>query len=248
MAVPPGPALPLAAPTRGETVTGTVMLRVGGAVLPVEVTVPAGPTRLEALLPIFQGLASYLADQAEERQAAAGRPVSCRAGCGACCRQGVPVSPSEARALARLVAAMPPRRRGEIRRRFADARARVAAAGAGIDPDAAGRVEGGSIARGLGYFALGIPCPFLEAESCSIHPDRPIACREFLVTSPAAACAAPSRETIERVPLDGQVARAFRAAEAESEGKPWLLLVDALDWAAAHPAPTARATGPELVQ
>ncbi len=41
------------------------------------------------------------------------------------------------------------------------------------------------------YFHLGIACPFLEDESCSIHADRPISCREYLVTSPAVNCADP---------------------------------------------------------
>ena len=40
---------------------------------------------------------------------------------------------------------------------------------------------------GREYFQLGIPCPFLEEESCSIYHDRPITCREYLVTSPPAA-------------------------------------------------------------
>jgi hypothetical protein len=51
------------------------------------------------------------------------------------------------------------------------------------------------------YFEPAIACPFLEDESCSIHPDRPLACREYLVSSPASACAHPSPESIERVDL-----------------------------------------------
>ena len=43
------------------------------------------------------------------------------------------------------------------------------------------------------YFKHGIACPFLEDESCSIHPDRPMACREYLVSSPAENCRAPRR-------------------------------------------------------
>jgi Fe-S-cluster containining protein len=39
-----------------------------------------------------------------------------------------------------------------------------------------------------------MPCPFLEDESCSIHPDRPLVCREYLVTSPAELCAGPRRK------------------------------------------------------
>ncbi len=43
----------------------------------------------------------------------------------------------------------------------------------------------------IDYFKLGLPCPFLEAESCSIHPFRPTACREHLVTSPPEMCSVP---------------------------------------------------------
>ena len=43
---------------------------------------------------------------------------------------------------------------------------------------------------------MGVPCPFLEDESCSIHPERPLVCREYLVTSPAALCAGPTQEGV----------------------------------------------------
>ena len=38
------------------------------------------------------------------------------------------------------------------------------------------------------YYALRIPCPYLENEMCSIYEARPSACRELLVTSPAELC------------------------------------------------------------
>src|SRR3712207_1882513 len=34
------------------------------------------------------------------------------------------------------------------------------------------------------YYALRLPCPFLESELCSIYDERPSACRELLVSSP----------------------------------------------------------------
>lgn len=68
-------------------------------------------------------------------------------------------------------------------------------------------------ALGLEIFHLGSPCPFLEAESCSIYEDRPLSCREFLVTSDKHLCPNPTPSTIERVsipahPLDA-LARTF---------------------------------------
>jgi len=49
------------------------------------------------------------------------------------------------------------------------------------------------------YFYEGVACPFLEEESCSIHPDRPLSCREYLVTSPAEYCSRPTAETIRQM-------------------------------------------------
>ena len=103
----------------GEPVrNGRVVLVVGGEQLPLELSVPAGPVTVETLLPILRGLSSLFSDRAAARAEAAGRPISCRAGCGACCRHLVALAPSEARALARLVDAMPESRRTVIRQRF----------------------------------------------------------------------------------------------------------------------------------
>ncbi|HEX2757089.1 MAG TPA: YkgJ family cysteine cluster protein, partial [Thermoanaerobaculia bacterium] len=93
-------------------------------------------------------------------------------------------------------------------------------------------------AFGLAYFRLGIPCPFLEEESCSIYADRPIVCREYLVTSPAANCADPKSGTIDQVELPGKVWTAL--ARAGTTGPPalfipWVPLVIAPGWASAHP-------------
>jgi Fe-S-cluster containining protein len=42
-------------------------------------------------------------------------------------------------------------------------------------------------------------CPFLENDSCSIYLDRPIRCREFLVTSDARYCAQLDPEKIDHI-------------------------------------------------
>jgi Fe-S-cluster containining protein len=40
------------------------------------------------------------------------------------------------------------------------------------------------------YFTLAMPCPFLEDEACGVYPERPMACREYHVTTPAELCTA----------------------------------------------------------
>src|ERR1039458_10251722 len=110
-----------------------VSVRVGMKVwddeVEMELTLPEAPTRLESLLPVFQRVADSLVGLAAERAGAEGRVVSCRKGCGACCRQIVPISEVEARRIGRLVEELPEPRRTEVRARFQRARELLAEAG-----------------------------------------------------------------------------------------------------------------------
>ena len=185
-----------------DFVTAQVDVQVAGTRVQFDVTVPTAPVPPGAVLPVFQTLSAAIQADVASGLEEEGKQVSCRAGCGACCRQLVPITKIEARALAELVDAMPEPRKNEIRARFADVNRRL---------DEAGLLE---ILRhpewvlpenkeglGLKYFGLGIPCPFLENESCSIHEDRPLVCREFLVTSPPEHCANPAGKLVEGVKL-----------------------------------------------
>jgi Fe-S-cluster containining protein len=232
----PDPVLHLSAspPDGAPTASGRVVLQVGGEQIPVEMTVPAGLVAVEDVLPIVQGLSSLFAARATAQAEAGGRTVSCRAGCGACCRQMVPVAAAEARALARLVEAMPQARRDRVRRRF-DA-ALETLNGLGI-LDRLDQDPGNRRVVGFDYFHAGVACPFLEDESCSIHPDRPLACREYLVTSPSDLCASPSSE-IKTLPLEVTPSLALLNADLRDG---WVPLVQALELdARAPPSPRDR--------
>jgi Fe-S-cluster containining protein len=204
-----------------------------------------------ALLPVFQTLTEALVANGERTAAAEGRAVSCRKGSGACCRQLVPVSEIETRHIRDLVAAMPESRRSAVLSRFAEAIQWLDEAGL-LDilrrPEAVPFEERRRL--GLEYFGLGIPCPFLEDESCSIHPDRPIVCREYLVTSPAENCARPSPETIDRVALPSRLSGTLArfVEDGDAPRTTWVPLVLALEWAAAHPSDGPPRPGPEWLQ
>ncbi len=232
-----------------EEVTAQVELNVGGSPVRVELTVPAGPSPPGAVLPAVRTLANAIVANAEQASEAAGLPISCCAGCGACCRQLVPISGIEAREIRDLVAALPEPRRSAVLDRFADALRRLDEAGL-LDPirDLDGP-DTDYRALGLAYFRQGIPCPFLEAESCSIHPERPIVCREYLVTSPAALCRTPGEGLIRKVDIPAPLANTLAHFEQDdpTEGER-IPLVLALEWAAAHPEPPPSRTGPEWVR
>jgi Fe-S-cluster containining protein len=225
---------------------------IGSCELSLSCTVPAGPTRLDDMLPLLMAISDRVVGAAEEATERRGVPISCKKGCGACCRQLVPISPVEARHVARLVSDLPEPRQSAIRARFAAAKEQLTEAGLWqrLD-DRQSWTETQVSDIGLAYFRERIACPFLEDESCSIHPERPLACREYLVTSPAENCANPTPQSVEWLPLAAKVwvsaARCEPAAENEKYLN-WVPLIQSLDYAAslAEPAPTK--TGPELVR
>jgi Fe-S-cluster containining protein len=211
---------------------------------------PAGPVRVAELLPVLNKLAGFVVDGAVEETLEAGGSISCKAGCGACCRQPVPVSVHEAEVLEQIIAGMDAERRAVIEARFEAAIQRMDEGGLleemrGIHSlDENGRRE-----LAMRYLALWIACPFLEAESCSIYEHRPMRCREYLVTSPAENCSNPTPQTIKVVPLKGAPSQAlYRLGAGMWKDEPeYLVMTLRADWkGAGTEAPTESA--PQILQ
>jgi Fe-S-cluster containining protein len=244
----PPPAAP--DPDPGETVTANVGLTISGVPVQFHVTVPTAPVRLAVLLPVFREVTETVVNVAVKAIEAEGQTISCKAGCGACCRQLVPITETEARLLRDMVQALPEPRRSEVLARFAEGLRRLEQGGL---LDKLRHPENFSLDElkpiGLDYFHQGVPCPFLEDESCSIHPERPMACREYLVTSPAEHCANPSAETVHCVSLAAKVSNAVSRIGLDPAARfiRWVPLILALDWADRHPDEEAPRPGPEIV-
>src|SRR5690242_780192 len=220
-------------------VTATLRLSVGDIRIAHPMTVPASPVPATAVVPALQGLVNAVVEAAEDQAAHTGKAISCRKGCGACCRQLVPISRTEGEALLALVEAMPREQRKAVRSRFAAAEAAIAEAGL------AERGTRSDREMSVAYFALGVPCPFLEDESCSIHPDRPLVCREYLVTSPAELCAGPRQEGVTPVPVP-KLSLAARRLQDESDA--WFPLALLMAWSRKPRTPAQRRPGTEWVQ
>jgi Fe-S-cluster containining protein len=225
---PPGDGIPL----QIEVTQGSFHFR-------GTVSLPVVPTRPRELVPLALTLADAVAEDAGRRVAAEGGTVSCKKGCGACCRWLVHVSESEAYYLHELVEGMPEPRRSQVRERFAEARRRLCEAGFLETLQQFPIWTGREInERSKDYHALQIPCPFLEDESCSIYANRPVVCREYLVTSAPEHCASVDRTAIRPVSIPfssfAGLARFGVPAEAKTMHR-WVPLVLALEWAESHP-------------
>ncbi|MGZ3303752.1 MAG: YkgJ family cysteine cluster protein [Isosphaeraceae bacterium] len=234
-----------------DFVTAQVDLQVAGTRVQFALTVPTAPVPPGAILPVFQTLSEAIQADVASGLEEEGKRISCRAGCGACCRQLVPITKIEARYLAELVDSMPEPRQSEIRSRFAEVIRRLEEAGIletlrhpeWVLPETKEKL-------GLTYFGLGIPCPFLENESCSIYENRPLVCREYLVTSPPEHCANPAGKLVEGVKLlVGMSGFLARFAESAPPGPgSGVVLPLALEWAASHPDESPARPGPEWVE
>ncbi len=87
---------------------------------------------------------------------------------------------------------------------------------------------------GLDYHRLGIACPFLEDEKCSIYGERPLACRQYIVTSHPRHCADPSGGAVTRVSLTLNVFQALARTEVnEGEEARTVLMICALEMGSA---------------
>lgn len=230
----------------------TAELVIAGRKIRLEMVVPAGAIPLDKLLPQLRYLTDAFVDFSVENARAEGLEVSCKKGCGACCRQLVPISGIEARRLRDVVEQMPEPRKSAVLARFEDARQRLEQAGLleKLREPKSFRDEE-VIPFGMDYFKQRIACPFLEDESCSIYAERPLACREYLVVTPAEHCAEPTAESVRGVELVLRVARTIRGLEAERSVRatPWVALILALEWADAHPDETLpQQPGPKWMQ
>lgn len=216
------------------------------------VTVPAGPARVSDLLPVARALSDAVMRATSRAVEEAGEKISCKKGCGACCRNLVAISEVEARRIRAVVEQLPEPRRDTIRARFAEARQRLERAGLLDKLQAADQATDEDYTTlASTYFQEGIACPFLEAESCSIYDERPITCREYLVTSPPENCARLGSEGVRRVrvPLRmfNAVAR-WQVRPTEHFLERWVPLILAPEWAEAHPDDPPPRPGPELLR
>lgn len=234
-----------------EWVTGTMKMLVHGEPVEMQMTVPAKPVKPMRMLPIFQMMTNSFLNIGVDAIKQRGEKISCQAGCGACCRQPVPLAEIEAYQIAGLVENLPEPRRTEIKRRFAEGVKHFHEIEwfERMDNYADLSIEERQKLV-LSYFYEGVPCPFLENESCSIHHDRPLSCREYMVTSPAENCAKPTGETIDMVKPLFKFSETLRQI-GRSENLKYLNFVPmirALEWAETYVEKTPEKPGTEWVK
>jgi Fe-S-cluster containining protein len=227
-----------------------VRLPTATGVSTIALRIKTAPMQLVELVGLANVLTNVVTDAAVAASAAAGKQASCRAGCGACCRQLVPLSIPEALHVARVLA--------DLEEDADSARARFEQTSGELERhhlidglmNPRMRPDDDSLPIARDYFALGLSCPFLVDGSCSIHPLRPVRCREYSVTTPAEQCVDPYRHGVDVIPMPMSLTVVLTRLTAELTQQPPRLvpLPLAPKWADRHAELAARTwPGFELV-
>jgi Fe-S-cluster containining protein len=209
-------------PGKPEGVTIAIELDAGPQPVSVRLTSPDEEVRLSDVVPAARLVATQLARSARSHVESGGIAVPCAKGCAACCRYLVPLSVPEAFRLREEILALDAdRRRGIIAAYIRAARLVMNAEPPGAHPgEGVGAGRGAAAAEALSrwYAGLRLDCPLLEAELCAMYPQRPIACREHMVTGDAERCSREGGETAQAVRLPFSVGEALARLAADLEG------------------------------
>lgn len=209
--------------------------------LATAIDVSTGFIPITAIVSVTRRLGEEAARLEEHRAIEAGQTISCRMGCAACCRMLVPLSAPEAFALGDYLTQLPADQRNRMTDRLNETTARLRQEGlldqlqeVADSPQALPDDALDPINRA--YYALRLPCPFLENEICSIYEARPAACRELLVTSPAELCQDLVKNPVKPLPVSVRVGSVLGLLWAALTNSPPRLipLPIAVEWAERH--------------
>lgn len=230
-----------------KNIPANIDIKIGGNILHVSMSLPDRAVSLRELLPTIQQINHKIIDIAVHQAETNGKTVSCKKGCGACCRQLVPITKTETWQIAELVEKLPKEKKKRIKQAFHKARETLQNSSLWEQLSNTALIEN-KREIGFDYFDLDISCPFLEDNTCSIHPHRPLSCREFLATSDPAFCNTPREMKIESIDIPVRGSNTLSRIEDNQATNPlveapfeWVPLILALDWANRHDEPEKQA-------
>ncbi len=221
-----------------EFTTATIQMSVKGVPTEMKLEIPKNAVKPQRMLPVFEKMTNNFVqisiDEIENN-----KEISCKAGCGACCKQLVPIAKIEAHRIAKLIRSLPALEKVKVVKRFEEGYEQLTKSGWFKQYEKVSDLSRKEKTKlGMDYFHEGIPCPFLEKGACSIHPVRPLVCREYLVTSPAENCSAPTAESIEMVdqPIKMSTSIYRLSEEISPDNEPgYFPLISTLEWTKENP-------------
>ena len=220
----------------GGRVTLRFELDIAGERLSFGVQIVRGQIRLSDIIPLARSLSEKLCQAALRKLHAEGSEVPCRKGCAACCNYLVPLSVPEAFRLQEDLSSLPVEQGRKMLHACLSAAGKILEKKPDIFTCEEPRETNGqemTSRTSKWYAGLNLSCPFLSDNACISYGNRPIACREHFVTTPAALCVAGTTPEPSVVPMPvsileclGQLASELEQREVEA-----VVLPLALPWA-----------------
>lgn len=165
------------------------------------------PVPLSELVPMACQLSQAIVDATSRRIEETDRRIACRKGCAACCLYLVPISPAEAYHIRDEIFHLPPIEQNTLFRSCQHTTRQLIAHRI---PDAlfspTQEHEERLVILSDWYKEMKLPCPFLVNHTCYIYDFRPLACREYFVTSHPSKCLPESTERASQVPMPLRIA------------------------------------------
>jgi Fe-S-cluster containining protein len=180
----------------------------------IDIEVPDKPLAVSGIVPLMHLITDHLVQAAIHH---CDSPVTCSKGCGVCCKQLVPLAIPEVFFIVERLLEMPAALRTPVLQKFEFIEKNLETDNfigslRTIDQTKNDR----AIAER--YFRAGLDCPFLEHGSCSIHPWRPVVCREFNSLSDPLLCNDPFTNKVK--------ALSYRRRPSEILAKLYSMLTD----------------------
>lgn len=171
--------------------------------------------KLTDLVPMAQSLCTKLVTSVVRDSRAAGYNITCRRGCSNCCDWLVPLSIAEAFWLKDQIAAVPTGRREVILHSFLAKAKRILGCRLPDNLDIADSDNVRLQTISDWYREFNLSCPFLSHNICTIYGERPLVCRECIVTSDSCFCKTDSRSEPEAVSLPVSIAEVLANVSSE---------------------------------
>ena len=194
-----------------------------------------GQARLADIVPAARKLSTKLVLAVLSKLSKDGKFVPCRKGCSACCNYLIPLSVPEVFRLWQEVLTMPPARGRAIVQSCLEAAKKILNNMPENletnDPTKTNvQIEASRLSKW--YSGLELSCPFLSDGRCTIYQQRPMACREHIVTGSVLLCEAQATDESQVIQMSVSIIECLSrlAAELEQSSIEVVMLPLALPW------------------
>lgn len=173
--------------------------------------------RLSDLVPLARVLCDNMMSATMDKYQMLGEKISCGKGCSACCTYClIPLSIPEVIHLYDDIESLLSEQSSQFWGNSLSAARTLLEEGSLEPPNGEPFLD----YVGEWYSNKQAPCPFLENNLCGIYAQRPLACREYLVKTPAQWCCPEFADRVTKVRLSTSILESLGKAVAALEGTP----------------------------